>query len=211
LNKLEDVKINFIKMNQKYHITANELLQNSYELANNIINTNFHPDFIVGIWRGGAPIGIAIQEYFKLFNLKTDHIAIRTSSYIGTTQSKEIKVHGLEYIESHANINDSILLVDDIFDSGNSIKAILTVLKQKMRNNLPHDIRIATVYYKPLNNKTNIIPNYFLKETDNWVIFPHELEDLTIEEIRKEKGDFIADMIIEQNKKLHVNKKLHIK
>ncbi len=192
-------------MSQKYHITANELLQNSYELANIIINSGFRPNFIVGIWRGGAPIGIAIQEYFKYFGVKTDHIAIRTSSYVGTTQSKEIRVHGLEYIVEHANTNDSILLVDDIFDSGRSISSILATLQQKMRNNLPHDIRVATVYYKPKNNKTNITPNYSLKETDKWVIFPHELEDLTIEEIRKEKGDFVADMINEQKKKLNLN------
>lgn len=185
-------------MSSKLHITANELLVDSYKLANLIIDDDFKPTFIIGIWRGGAPIGIAIQEYLKYFEIKSDHICIRTSSYIGTEQSKIIEVHGLEYIVKKANSCDSILLVDDVFDSGRSIQAIINTLTTKMRNNLPNDIRIATVYYKPSNNKTSIIPNYFLKETNKWLIFPHELEDLTIEEIRKEKGDEVANMIINQ-------------
>jgi uncharacterized protein len=189
----------------KIFINANELLVNSFQLADKIINSNFHPNFIIGIWRGGAPIGIAIQEYFKRLKFKTDHISIRTSSYIGQTQQKEIRVHGLEYIIEKANSTDSLLLVDDIFDSGKSIKCVLNRLKEKMRNNLPHDIRIATVYYKPLNNKTDIIPNYYLKETTGWVIFPHELEDLTIEEIRREHGDNVADMIDKQLLKVERN------
>lgn len=183
-------------MTEKYFISAQELLENSYTLADNILKSNFKPNFIIGIWRGGTPVGIAIQEYLKYFKIKTDHISIRTSSYVGTTQSKEIRVHGLEYIIETANSTDSILLVDDIFDSGRSIDAIITRLKLKMRNNYPHNVKIATVYYKPLNNKTTLIPDFYLKETDKWVIFPHELEDMTIEEIKKSKGNYITDLIL---------------
>jgi uncharacterized protein len=180
---------------QKYYIGAQELLELSYELGKNIIEDNFKPTFVIAIWRGGTVIGIAIQELFKYFDIKTDHISIRTSSYIGMNQSSDVRVHGLEYIVEHANQSDSILLVDDIFDTGRSVNAVITKLKTKMRNNLPHDIRIATILYKPQNNKTNIVPNYFISTTDKWVVFPHELEGMNLEEIKLSKGSKVAKII----------------
>jgi hypoxanthine phosphoribosyltransferase len=89
----------------------------------------------------------------------------------------------LEYVVQHANWEDGLLIVDDVFDSGSSIKAVIETLKKKMRRNLPDDIRIATPWFKPKKNVTGIIPDYFIHETDQWLIFPHELDGLTREEI----------------------------
>ena len=71
---------------EKYYITAQELLESSFRLAHMIYEDGFRPHFIVGIWRGGAPIGIAVQEYFEYKGVSTDHIAVRTSSYTGIDQ-----------------------------------------------------------------------------------------------------------------------------
>jgi hypoxanthine phosphoribosyltransferase len=186
-------------MSFKRYISPQELLESSYKLADKILESGFHPKFIVGIWRGGAPIGIAVQEYFKYFGYTSDHISIRTSSYTGTgegaQQTHDIRVHGLEYIVERANAGDSLLLVDDIFDSGRSVKAVISELSHKMRLNLPQDIRVATVLYKPKNNKTDIMPQYYVEETDMWIVFPHELEDMSVEEIKSSKGDVIGDLI----------------
>jgi hypoxanthine phosphoribosyltransferase len=46
----------------KKYITADELLLDSFRLGVMIHNSGFKPDFIVGVWRGGTPVGIAIQE-----------------------------------------------------------------------------------------------------------------------------------------------------
>lgn len=193
---------------KKYHISADTLLKQSYQLGQLVIESGFKPTFIVGIWRGGAPVGIGVQEFLKFFNIKSDHISIRTSSYTGIgQQSSEIRVHGLEYMAEHANVGDSLLLVDDIFDSGRSIDAVIKALKGKMRLNLPHDIRIATVFYKPKNNKTSIIPDYFVEQTDRWVVFPHELEDMTIDEIIEAKGSEIGEIV--KNTQKHMNEKVH--
>jgi hypothetical protein len=89
----------------------------------------------------------------------------------------------LEYVIRHANWEDGLLIVDDVFDTGSSIKAILETLREKMRRNLPGDIRVATAWFKPKYNLTDITPDYFIHETDQWLVFPHELEGLTREEI----------------------------
>jgi hypoxanthine phosphoribosyltransferase len=171
-------------MEEKIYITAQELLSDSFELGIRIFKSGFRPSFIVGVWRGGTPVGIAVQEILDHLGVETDHIAIRTSSYYGIDkQKKKVRVHGLEYVTRQANWEDGLLIVDDVFDSGNSLKAIMLALKNKMRRNLPGDIRIATPWYKPNKNVTGIVPDYFIHETDQWLVFPHELDGLTRDEM----------------------------
>lgn len=178
---------------EKLYISAEDLLIDSFKLANQIYQSGFRPHFIVGVWRGGAPVGIAVQEYLDYMGVETDHIAIRTSSYydIGQ-QDKEVRVHGLNYIIDNVNAEDELLLVDDVFDSGRSIVAILDEMKSKARANLPQTIKVATPWYKPERNTTEIVPDFFIHETDRWLVFPHELSGLTPEEIGQAKPAIAA-------------------
>ena len=174
----------------KKYITADELLLDSFRLGVQIHNSGFKPDFIVGVWRGGTPVGIAIQEILGYLGNESDHIAIRTSSYYGINeQSKEVRVHGIDYLISHMNAEDKLLIVDDVFDSGRSIKAILDTLNEKSRKNIPHDIRMAMPWYKPLRNIIDTVPDYYIHETDDWLVFPHEMDGLSEEEIFENKKD----------------------
>jgi hypothetical protein len=184
----------------KHFISAQALLEDSFRVAAKVYKDGFRPDFIIGIWRGGAPIGIAVQEFFDFKKVETDHIAVRTSSYYGINQqSKEIKVHGLHYLIENANANDSLLIVDDVFDSGRSIEALIDQIKQQMRLNIPQDIRIACPWYKPKNSKVSIKPDYYVHESEEWLVFPHELSGLSDEEIKAGKSDLtnIMDLLIE--------------
>lgn len=171
-------------MNKKRYVSAQELLNDSFELGIDIFKSGFKPSFIIGVWRGGTPVAIAVQEILDYFGLKTDHIAIRTTSYRGSNKrNKRVRIHGLEYVLGHANWNDGLLIVDDAWNTGNSIKTIIQTLQAGMRRNLPENIRIATPWYKPDKNATDIIPDYYIHETNQWLVFPHELEGLTREEI----------------------------
>ena len=42
---------------EKTYISANDLLLDSYKLGIKIFDSGFKPDFIVGVWRGGTPVG----------------------------------------------------------------------------------------------------------------------------------------------------------
>jgi len=173
---------------EKKFISSQELLEESVRLGIKILRSGFKPHFIVAIWRGGTPVGIAVQELLDYFHIETDHIAIRTSYYTGINRTGEqIRVHGLGYVIKNANAEDTLLIVDDVYDSGLSVQALIDSLKEKARKNTPLDIRIATIYYKPDNNKTNRIPDYYLYETDAWLVFPHELNGLSTEEINEHK------------------------
>jgi len=179
-----------IKIMQKTYISAQQLLESSFKLANQIFEDGFRPHFIVGIWRGGAPIGIAVQEYYEYRGVSTDHIAVRTSSYTGINQqSREIRVHGLHYLIENANAGESLLIVDDVFDSGRSVEALIAQIKKQSRLNTPNDIRVACTWYKPNKRAVDIKPDYYVHESEEWLVFPHELHGLSRDEIIDGKKD----------------------
>lgn len=175
-------------MSEKYYITADRLLEDSFRLANAIFDSGFRPSHIVGIWRGGAPIGIAVQELLEYRGVQSDHIAIRTSSYSGIDQQEpEVRVFSLGYLVNTLNPDDSMLVIDDVFDTGRSIRAFLHELSLRCRHNMPQTIKIATAYYKPSRNQTDLKPDFFVHETEDWLVFPHEIRGLTEAEIRQNK------------------------
>jgi len=180
---------------KKIWLTAGDLLGDSFRLARAVLESGFRPTHLVGIWRGGAPIGIAVQEFFDVHGVECDHIAIRTASYTGIDQqSKTVKVYALGYLIDTLNADDRLLVIDDVFDSGRSIEAVLAELKSRCRANTPADIRIATVWYKPARNQTALKPDYFIHESNDWLVFPHEIDGLTSAEIRAHKP--AADVIL---------------
>ena len=67
----------------KLFIQADELLSDSFKLAWKVYESGYRPNYIIGVWRGGAPIGIAVQEFLDVLGVPSDHIAIRTSHYKG--------------------------------------------------------------------------------------------------------------------------------
>ena len=174
-------------------IDEESLLLDGFQLGVNVYDSGFRPNFIVGIWRGGSSVGIVVQECLQHLGVSTDHISIRTSyrgmnSYQSMVDNSDaIRVHGLQYLFGNMNIDDRLLIVDDVFSSGHNIEAVFKRLEVRMRRNLPQDIRIAVPWYKPGKNKTGRIPDYYLHETDQWLVLPYELNGLSLDEIRENK------------------------
>jgi uncharacterized protein len=172
----------------KTFIGADSLLRDSMTLGMQVVRSKFQPTFLVAVWRGGAPIGITVQEVLEYHGVACDHIAIRTSSYTGVDQqSSTVRVHAVDYLVSRLTAEDRLLLIDDVFDSGRSLEAVLDELARRCRRNLPEKIRIATVYYKPTRNRTALVPDFYVRSTDQWLVFPHEVQGLTREEILRHK------------------------
>jgi hypoxanthine phosphoribosyltransferase len=184
-------------MSEKLYISAQELLEDAFRLGAKILQSGFRPSFIVAIWRGGAPIGTAVQEFLDYFGIKTDHISIRTSSYQGIDgRSPTVRIHGTSYLIKNIEHDDRLLIVDDVFDTGYTIQALIEHLRETARLNTPEDIRVAVPYYKPTRNETDIVPDYYLHETEQWIKFPYSLEGLSMAEIAERKPE-IYDILKE--------------
>ena len=180
-------------MNKRF-IRADDLLRDSFRLAANIHDAGFEPDFLVGLWRGGSAVGIAVQEGLDYFGTPTDHIAIRTS-YSGAhrysemvSKADQIRVHGLQYLLDNLCSHHSMLIVDDVYSTGSSVKAVIDQLARKTRRNLPADIRVASVWYRP-TPRTLRIPDYYVHETDDWLVLPYELSGQSVGELRENRPE----------------------
>ena len=199
-------------MNERF-IAADDLLRDSFQLAVNVFEAGFEPDFLVGLWRGGSAVGIAVQEGLDYLGVKTDHIAIRTS-YTGAagysqmvSKAEAIRVHGLQYLLENLSEHHSMLIVDDVYSTGSSVNAVLKQLAKKTRRNLPRDIRIATVWYRP-TEKTLRTPEYFVHETNDWLVLPYELSGFSTDELRENRPE-MATLIdrLEPYTKIDPNKR----
>ena len=160
-------------------LSAQDLLEDSFRLGIKVLESGFEPTLIVAIWRGGAPVGMALQEVLEYCGVESDHIAIRTSSYLGVDERGEVAIHGLNYIIKKIRHDDRVLIVDDVFDTGNTIKAVVDEIRRRARGNTPEEIRVAVPWFKPSRNETDMVPDFYLRETSEWLVFPHELDALT--------------------------------
>jgi len=175
---------------EKIFISAGQLLADSFLLAERIYTSGFRPDLIVGIWRGGAPVAIAVQEYFDVLGCDSRHVPVKTWAYRGIdVRRRDVEVSGLSMVADAVDASTKLLIVDDVFDTGASIDALLGKLKFQLDERCPKEIRIACPWYKPARNATALRPDYYLHETGAWLVFPHELAGLKAAEIAAGKTD----------------------
>ena len=185
----------------KLFVAEEDLLLDAYRLGVKVFDSGFRPSFIVGLWRGGSSVGIAVQECLQHLGVATDHVSLRTS-YRGVEHyqrmveggSADIRVHGTQYLLESVNEEDGLLIVDDVYSTGFNVKAVIDRLAARTRRNMPHDVRVAVPWYKPARNRTGRVPDYHLHETDKWLVLPYELNGLDLDEIRTHKP-FLAPLM----------------
>ena len=176
-------------MSEKVYLDSNGLTRDSFALGRKIYDSGFVPDVVIALWRGGTPVGIAVHEFLHYKGISCYHTVVKTCSYTGIEQHSEPIVENLGYVMEHLNADSNVLVVDDIFDSGATARVMKHLLSQVTKH-----IRIATLYYKPHRNTTNFGPDYYLKEVDSWLVFPHELMGLTPDEIKK-KDEYVYSLL----------------
>lgn len=173
----------------KQYISPSQLLADAFRLGWQVFESGYRPDMVVAVWRGGTPVGIAVHELLDLLGVAADHFAIRSASYTGIARRRPVvRVDGLDYLVARAAATERLLLVDDVHDTGLSLQQIVDELRQACGDDVP-EIRLATPYFKPGNNLTGRVPDYYLHGTDDWLVFPHELIGLSLEEIARHKPE----------------------
>ncbi len=176
---------------KKNYLTANRYLQDIWRMAAQIRKSGWKPDFLVGLWRGGAPVAVSVHEYFKASGWEIQHVPLKCASYtgIGQNEGSVVFTHG-DIVFSMFRKGDKVLFIDDVFDTGKTAAAV----KAKM-DELGVEMKLACVYRKPGKNLTELKPDYYERDIGNdWIVFPHEIEGLTPEEI-KEKDPLLAELL----------------
>ena len=90
--------------------------------------------------------------------MNAKHTLIKISSYDGLTKGDKITIDGLAPVYEMITKNDSLLVVDDVHDTGHSIEQLLTTIETMLLSSKP-EIRVATAYFKPNRNETGKEPD----------------------------------------------------
>lgn len=125
-------------------------------------SANYVPDAIIGLLRGGVVPARIFADYFGIV---LDFFALDVKLYDGIGVRKKEPV--IRYGFKHNDVEGKkILVVDDIFDSGKTMHAVLDHFEGK-------DITTATLFWKETANKK---PNYYgdVVKHEEWLVFPWE-------------------------------------
>lgn len=165
-------------MDDKVYLDSNGVTRDSFALARKIYDSGFRPDVVIALWRGGTPVGIVVHEFFEYMGVHMEHAAVKAVSYTGIGQRGAPRVEQLEPVLAAMRPGARVLLVDDIFDSGCTVREVIRRLAVRTSA-----VKVATLYVKAGANQTDIAPDFCGRVTTNWIVFPHELVGLTEEEI----------------------------
>ena len=135
------------------------------KLADQIKEAGFKPDYIIGITTGGL-----IPLYFLAKKLDINNIlTVSATSYEGQ-QQKTLRITYLPEIDLRGK---RVLLVDEIADTGNSLKAVSDAVVSKYSVG---ELKTATLAVN--KDRCKFYPDYHvLTEQGEWFVFPWEKED----------------------------------
>lgn len=178
-------------MSGKRYIDATEFLHDGWALAAAVRKSGWRPDFLVGLWRGGAPVAVSMHEFLKVTGWDVQHIPLKCASYSGIGENVGDVVFTLgDEVFSMFRRGDRVLFVDDVFDTGKTAVAVRDRMSQTGA-----EMRLACVYWKPVKNTTQISPDYYVKDIGNeWIVFPHEIDGLAKGEVA-EKDSTLAGLL----------------
>ncbi len=129
------------------------------------LTETYQPDTLIAIARGGLTLGHA-------YAIATDNrrlMSINSILYEGDQRGKSCDIFNIPELSNAKKV----LLLDDIVDSGQTIKEVL----EHLQGYFPGvEFKIASIYYK----KTAVIqPDFSLHEANDWIEFFWEKDYLT--------------------------------
>jgi hypoxanthine phosphoribosyltransferase len=137
------------------------------------------PDITIAISRGGWLPARVLSDL-----LETILANVSVEFYLGVAETKNEPV--LTQGVSAVVTDKKLLIVDDVADTGKSLKLV----KEHILQQGAKEVRTATLYYKPWSV---VKPDYYEKETRLWIVFPWEMRE-TIRRIFEKRRDKSASI-----------------
>ena len=130
------------------------------ELAQQIADSDFSPEVLVAVARGGMLPGGALT--YSLGVKLTDAINVEFYTDVNETLADPILLAPL--LDTDSIRGRRILVVDDVADSGRTLALVLKRLR-----GFGAEVRSAVLYTKP---RTVVQPDFSWRTTEKWIVFP---------------------------------------
>ncbi len=139
---------------KKVYYPYEEFREDLKELAKSI---DFDFDTIIAIARGGMSIAHMLGEYFGIRDVYT----INSIGYEDTKKLENVMIYNLPNLRR----SKKILIVDDIIDSGETMREVVKTIKDRYPKT---DIKTAAIFYK---KSADFKPDFFVKYAQDWIDF----------------------------------------
>ncbi len=139
---------------KKRYYPYSELIKDLNRLIK-IIDKPF--DTILPIARGGLSIAHILSEYYNIRAVYD----INTIGYNNRDKLDKIEIFNIPNLKN----SKRVLIVDDIVDSGDTLYAILELLKREYPNIIFYS---ASIFYK---KTAKIAPTWYVNQTEEWIDF----------------------------------------
>ena len=123
---------------------------------------DFEPEILLAVARGGLTLSHLMAQAMDMRNLYT----LNSIHYEGDLKLDTFNIFNIPDV-SHAK---RVLIVDDIVDSGETMREILKVLNDKFPK---VEFKLATLFYK---NTAVLRPDYCVREANEWIDFFWEVD-----------------------------------
>ena len=165
-------------------VSWEEYHKKTEELAIQVSNDGWKFNQVVCIAKGGMRVG---DVFARLFNVPLAILSVE--SYRGSGNKKDERssvIFSRELAKTTPDLGSKVLLVDDLADSGITLKKSIDWLQHTYGFYLEEPVRTAVIYYKSVSTYK---PNYYIDylKDSPWIHFPYEkYEGITIEDLKKQ-------------------------
>jgi len=174
----------------------NDVYEMCFRLADEVRRSRFVPDIIVGVARGGWVPARIISDLLKNPNLANTRV-----EFYEDVGKKRRRPKITQSISTPVK-DKKVLVVDDVSDTGESLRLVCEDLRERGAS----EVRLATMHYKPWSVKK---PDYYIKETEAWIVYPYELLEFTKSMIKRLRSeDKSSDEIKQELTRIGLNSQI---
>lgn len=149
-------------MDRQYvHLSWQNIEDFCYDIISKMDKDNYRPQSIIGLLRGGV---VPARIFSDFFDILLDFYALDVKLYNGIgIRSEEATIRPFFGDVDGKNV----LIVDDIWDSGKTMEAVLNYLRGE-------EIKTATLCWKETANGR---PDYYSRivKENEWIVYPWEV------------------------------------
>ncbi|MCI4436611.1 MAG: phosphoribosyltransferase [Ignisphaera sp.] len=157
-------------------LTWNDIAELSLELAEKVIDSGYRPDVAVAVLRGGYIVAKLLCDYLGVDSIAT--VEVKFYKGVGEKAERPVVITPI----THDLRGKKVLIVDDVSDSGRTLQVVIDLA----RLHGAKEVRSATLYLKPWSIT---IPDYYVRETKSWIVFPWEIGEV-LKELAKKFGGY---------------------
>ena len=163
------------------HISWEEYHKKTEELAIKVYDDGYEFNQVVCIAKGGMRVG---DVFARIFNVPLAILSVESYKGEGMKNKRGAITFSRDLAKTSPNIGSKVLLVDDLADSGITLKKSIDWLEHFYGFYFDEPVRTAVLFYKAVSKFKPTYHVDYLKDSP-WIHMPYEAyEEMQIQDLK---------------------------